>query len=433
MTQFLNRLFPSARRTRRACAPRSTRAVPRLTEFEQRETPAVGFLTAGAAAGAAPFVTVLRSDGSLLARVQAFDLGFRGGVHTALAELPGNPGTVELVAAAGPGGGPHVKVFAINTATGVVTQVASFMAFDPSFRGGVNVAAADFNGDGIPDIVTGAGPGGGPHVEVFDGRSLQVMRSFMAFDPGFRGGVSVAAGELDGVPADGPEMALAAGPGGGPHVRILLANGTQFASFFAFSPAFTGGVTLGQAGQGQFVAGAGSTGAINEFTFGPGSTLTLTPLAPGTIVGALTNTVAFSPAAVGGVVTNNAALLGFPSATFTANGTLIAPAGSVTQVGVVTNGLFGPVVASATPAGTVSLGTATGMTTTAPTGLTTTTGGGGAIPSGVGTVAPLPEIGLGTTLGSGLGAFGATALPTGGTGFLPTVVGTADQPIGQLF
>src|SRR5262249_60823161 len=128
--------------------------------------------------------------------------------------------------------------------------------YDPGFLGGVNVALGDLTGDGVPDIVTGAGPGGGPHVEAFDGRTGALLRGFITFDPGFRGGVSVAVGELDGSTADGPAQAAAAGPGGGPHVKVFRADGSPFADFFAFPASFTGGVTLGSADQGRLLPGA---------------------------------------------------------------------------------------------------------------------------------------------------------------------------------
>ena len=56
----------------------------------------------------------------------------------------------------GPGGPPEVKLFAARDGA----PLYSFLAYDPAFRGGVSVAVADFNADGVPDVVTGPGPGG---------------------------------------------------------------------------------------------------------------------------------------------------------------------------------------------------------------------------------------------------------------------------------
>ena len=64
------------------------------------------------------------------------------------------------------------------------------------------LGAADVNGDGTEDFITGAGVGGAPLVVVFDGVTQTVLRIFYAYDPAFRGGVNVAAADVtgDGVP-----------------------------------------------------------------------------------------------------------------------------------------------------------------------------------------------------------------------------------------
>jgi hypothetical protein len=56
----------------------------------------------------------------------------------------------------------------------------------------VRIAAADVNGDGHADIIAGAGPGGGPTVKIFSGADLSLITAFTAFEPGFTGGVYVA-------------------------------------------------------------------------------------------------------------------------------------------------------------------------------------------------------------------------------------------------
>src|SRR5437764_11479783 len=79
-----------------------------------------------------------------------------------------------LVTGAGFGGAPHVRVFNTDVAHSVRFEL---LAYDINFRGGVRVATGDVNGDGVEDVITGAGPSGGPHVKVFDGRTGALMAS----------------------------------------------------------------------------------------------------------------------------------------------------------------------------------------------------------------------------------------------------------------
>src|SRR5262245_56293328 len=91
-----------------------------------------------------------------------------------------------------PGGGPHVRMF-----NGGGGDLGGFFAFDPGFRGGVTVAIADVMNDSAPEIITGAGPGGGPNVHVFS-MNGDLLADWNAYFDGFTGGVFVAAGDVNG-------------------------------------------------------------------------------------------------------------------------------------------------------------------------------------------------------------------------------------------
>jgi hypothetical protein len=328
--------------SRRARRPARKRL--ELLRLDERELPAVGFTATGAAAGTAPFVTVFRPDGSTLARFLAYDPAFTGGVNVAVGEFDGIFNTVEVVTGAGPSGGPHVKVFSVDTSTSVVTNLASFFAYDLTFMGGVSVAAGEIDGNQrLNEVVTGAGPGGGPHVKVFsfdttpgaittfasfmaydptfaggvnvavgrfgarltgeivtgagagggphvrvfdvggDGTVTQAagpLGSFMAFSPTFGGGVFVAAGNVNGSLLDGDELVVTAGPGGGPHVRVLDVNGFEFASFMAFDITYTGGVAPGTVGTLQLTVNSLVGGGVSLFTFASNGTFIRTIIVP---------------------------------------------------------------------------------------------------------------------------------------------------------
>src|SRR5205085_287285 len=81
-----------------------------------------------------------------------------------------------FAAGAGVGGGPRVRVVTLanaqasnNTGT-TATATNDFFAYEESFRGGVTVAAGELTGDNLADIVAGSGVGGGPRVRVFDAK-----------------------------------------------------------------------------------------------------------------------------------------------------------------------------------------------------------------------------------------------------------------------
>jgi hypothetical protein len=189
-----------------------------------------------------PRVTIFALDGQQLASFLAYDQGFSGGVFTAAGNLDGDKSNGdELVTAPGAGGGPHVKVWRIKGLGDNAAPINGFYAYDPGFTGGVRVAVGNEINDAKDEIDTAPGPGGGPHVRVFtptqDG-SAAGTSGFMAYDPKFTGGLSIAA--VAGRIVTGP------GPGGGPHVRIFDGSGNaQGGGFMAYDPTFTGGVSVG--------------------------------------------------------------------------------------------------------------------------------------------------------------------------------------------
>ncbi|MEW6282744.1 MAG: FG-GAP-like repeat-containing protein, partial [Candidatus Eremiobacterota bacterium] len=169
-------------------------------------------------AGGLPIVRVTSGPGGLVDSFFAYDPAFRGGVRIAVGDVNGD-GVADVVTAPGPGMGPRVKVF---DGTDHHVRLADFLAYAPSFTGGVYVATGDVNGDGVLDILTGPDSGGPPNVRVF-GLNGSLISSFMAYDGAFTGGVRVATGDVNG---DGvAEIITAPGPGAENRVRLFDAVG----------------------------------------------------------------------------------------------------------------------------------------------------------------------------------------------------------------
>lgn len=206
-------------------------------------------------------VAVYEPSGASVGGFTSYPGLFQGGVRVALADLDRDH-RPEIVTAPGPGTPAEIGIFSQQWVSGRDrgTRLAHFLAFDASFLGGASVATGDIDGDGNPEIVVGAGMGHSPEVKVFDAGGHELF-SFRAFEAGYEGGVSVAAGDLDG---DGRAEIVVGTLGSPAHIRIFdgaARRGPDIAPFAANGPGVEVGVAdLEGTGHGVIVAGA-ATGA----------------------------------------------------------------------------------------------------------------------------------------------------------------------------
>ncbi len=145
--------------------------------------------------GAPPEVRVLTSRGATITRWNAYRADFRGGDRVAIGDLDGD-GKREIVTGAGPGGGPHIRIWKTDGSV----WGGSFFAFDPTDSGGVSVAVGDVDHDGKDEIIVGSGQGDVPRVRVFDFRGT-LKKEFVLGSTPIAGGITVSAADLnhDGV------------------------------------------------------------------------------------------------------------------------------------------------------------------------------------------------------------------------------------------
>jgi hypothetical protein len=167
----------------------------------------------------------------------AYNAAFTGGVRVAVADVDGD-GFPDIITAPGSGMLPEIKVFDGRTAALIRDFYVQF-TFNPVFTGGVYVAAGDLNGDGCADIVVGSDSGGAPEVKVYSGRDGTALYDFFAYSPAFTGGVRVAVGDV--MAAGQPDIITGCGPGGPPVVRVF-SLGALMRDYLAYASSFGGGI-----------------------------------------------------------------------------------------------------------------------------------------------------------------------------------------------
>ncbi len=244
----------------------------------------------GPKVGGGPQVRIFKKDGSEIGFIWPFHPDSRTGINIANGDVNGD-GKDEVAVVQAEQGHAWVKVYKNNTEQSIIGEWNAY----GDVESGASVAMGDVDGDGKDEIITGAGPGGGPHVRVFEADGTAKSIWFMAFHPDYRGGIDVAAGDVDGdgrdeigvcqktqqawckvykyntshtllgewkaygdfevgasldmgdIDSDGKaEIVTGAGFSGGPQVRAFEKDGTAFSkvNFFAYDENFRGGVDV---------------------------------------------------------------------------------------------------------------------------------------------------------------------------------------------
>jgi hypothetical protein len=277
-------------------------------------------------------------SGAVLTQFAPFGTAFQGGVRVATGDLTGD-GIAEIVTAPGWGIVATVRVF---TQGGVA--LTSFQPYGPRFKGGVQVAVADVDGDGLNDIITV--PSFGPaEVKVF--RDVLVSgvptfdashpyRDFLAFPKSFIGGAVVGGADMGSTPVfPGPfdyglmdgkaEIIVGSGAGMKATVKVFdvshmttLTPKTVPAAVGSFTPfstnaaTFRGGVSLSVSRVNadlipDIIVGAGVNGRslVDVWTFDSFSSRWASLSANGVGFSAFTNASRNSPVNVAGLDSNN--------------------------------------------------------------------------------------------------------------------------------
>lgn len=219
-----------------------------------------GIVVTGADAGGQPVARVYDAQSGLMRMsLMPYAASFRGGVRVAAADVTGD-GFADIITVPGPGMQALVRVFNGRTGALVSGAVGRFLAFPVAYTGGSYVASGDVDADGRADIIVGTDSGTQALVRVFSGRTGTLLRSISPF-VAFRGGVRVAAGDVNG---DGrAEVIVAAGAGSVPIVKAYIGlTGGLLWAFNGMDSTYRGGVFVTAAdvdgdGRADLVIGSG--------------------------------------------------------------------------------------------------------------------------------------------------------------------------------
>jgi uncharacterized repeat protein (TIGR01451 family) len=169
-------------------------------------------------------------------RLLPFGPNYRGGLEVAVGDLDGD-GFGDIIAGKSTGKA-DVASFLTNATTVNPAPYKSFRAFAGKYKAGVKLTAGDFSSDGTSEIVVGSNAGIRATVNVWDVTGTPtIVKTIQPFASKFKGGVTLATGLYNAADLV-PDIFIGAGVFGKSQLEIWSVNGASPSRLAAFNQAF---------------------------------------------------------------------------------------------------------------------------------------------------------------------------------------------------
>ena len=180
--------------------------------------------------GYGPHIRAFTQTGNLMVGFFPYSTKFKGGVEVTAGDFDGD-GINELAVVPASQGGPQLRVYNYFVNENHFVLLDSAFVFNQAWRLNLKVAAGDVNNNGKDEIIIYPQTNAGPHVKVYetyatDGQhNLQLLTDFLAYDTNFRGGINLVTGDFNG--DEQQDLVIAPMSQGGPNIRTYTFNTTS--------------------------------------------------------------------------------------------------------------------------------------------------------------------------------------------------------------
>lgn len=174
-----------------------------------------------------PKITVWRDDGQVFMKEYPYTVNYKGTLRVAIGDLNGDEKLEVYVA---PSEGKHpIKIYTRHGRQ----MKQDWFPFGPSYAGGYSIAIARLNpSEEQNHLIVGAGTGMKPLVQIYDSEYNKI-REWLGFESSFKGGLRIAAGDLDHNGVD--EIIIGPGKGKAPIIRVFDIDGASlYPEFIAY-------------------------------------------------------------------------------------------------------------------------------------------------------------------------------------------------------